>query len=176
MFLRHLRQVRASQTSALRRISDALLVVVSETLISATLADSARDQRVVPAIRAMLSGHAEDEGRHHAYFTSFFELLWHRITPRQREALGPLLPGFIRGLLMPDRTAIEGSLIRLGMGPAEALRVVEESYPELTVLAEMREPSRATRRLFARNAVFDDPATPDTFAAAELLDAECDSE
>ncbi len=62
------------------------------------------------------------------------------------------------------------------MGPAEAHRVVKESYPEPTVLAEIREASRATRRLFARNAVFDDPATADAFAAAWLLDTECNPE
>lgn len=171
-FLHHLRLVRASQTPALRRIADMLFVVVSETLISATLAESWRDGRVVPAVREVLADHAEDEQYHHVYFTGFFELLWHQITPRDRVSLGPLLPGFISGFLSPDRTAITAGLVRCGVRPADTSQIFDESYPEPTVLAEMREASRATRQLFARNGVLDEPATADAFAAAGLFDGD----
>lgn len=171
-FLQHLRLVRASQTPTLRRLADMLFVVVSETLISATLAGSWRDGRVVPAVRQVLADHAEDEEHHHAYFTAFFELLWHQIAPRDRVSLGVLLPGLIRGFLSPDRTAIAAGLVRCGVRLRDTSQVLGESYPEQTVLAQMREASRVTRQLFARNGVLDEPATADAFAAAGLLDGD----
>ncbi len=171
-FLHCLRRVRASRTPALRRIADMLFVVVSETLISGTLKESWRDARVVTAVREVLGDHAEDEKHHHVYFTAFFELLWRQLTPGERASVGPLLPGFIHGFLSPDRAAIAAGLVRCGVRPADAAHVLGESYPEQTVLAEMREASRVTRRLFARNGVLDDPATADAFAAAGLVDGD----
>ena len=169
-FLRHLRRVRAAQPPALRRLADMLFAVVSETLISGTLRESWRDARVEPAVREVLGDHAEDEEHHHLYFTAFFELLWPRLTPAERAAVGPLLPGFIRGFLSPDRPAIEAALVRCGVRPADTAQVLAESYPEEIVLADMREASRVTRRLFARTGVLDEPATADAFAAAGLLE------
>jgi P-aminobenzoate N-oxygenase AurF len=169
-FLRHLRRIRGAQPPARRHLADMLFVVVSETLISGTLRESWRDRRVVPAVREVLGDHAEDEEHHHVYFTAFFELLWPRLTPAERTSLGRLLPGFIRGFLSPDRPAIEAVLVRCGVDPADTAQVLAESYPEETVLADMREASRVTRRLFARNGVLDDPAIADAFAAAGLLE------
>jgi para-aminobenzoate N-oxygenase AurF len=171
-FIRCLRRVRASRTPALRRIADMLFVVVSETLISGTLKESWRDARVVTVVREVLGDHAEDEERHHVYFSAFFELLWRQLTPGERASVGPLLPGFIHGFLSPDRAAITAGLVRCGVRPADTAQVLGESYPEQTVLAEMREASRLTRRLFARNGVLEDPATADAFAATGLVDVD----
>ncbi len=170
VFLRHLRRVRAAQAPAQRLLADMLFVVVSETLISGTLRESWRDARVVPAVREVLGDHAEDEEHHHVYFTAFFELLWPRLSKQERATVGPLLPGFIRGFLSPDHPAIEAALVRSGVRPADTAQVLAESYPEETVLADTREASRVTRRLFARNGVLDEPATADAFAAARLLE------
>src|SRR5262249_48890865 len=122
--LRHLRRIRAAQPPALCRLADMLFVVVSETLISGTLPESWRDGRVVPAVREVLGDHAEDEEHHHVYFTAFFELLWPRLTQGERAAVGPLIPGFIRGFLSPDPPAIEAALVRCGVRPADTARVL----------------------------------------------------
>nr|WP_319949648.1 diiron oxygenase [Streptomyces halobius] len=57
----------------LRGIDELVFAVVSETLISNMLAEIPRDERLPVSVRELVADHAEDEGKHHAYFSSLLE-------------------------------------------------------------------------------------------------------
>jgi hypothetical protein len=109
-FLRRLRAIARTLPRDQRRLSVALFAVVSETLISGILAQVPRDERVVTAVRALIADHAEDEGRHSAFFSQFFAYLSPRLGSELQATLGPLLPQFILAFLEPDASAVRRDL------------------------------------------------------------------
>jgi hypothetical protein len=143
--------------------------IVSETLISAILSDIPQDERVLTAVRELVADHAEDEGRHHAFFSSFFGCVWPQLTRVQRRLLGPLLPELVLAFLEPDFAALATIVGRSGLDEDGVRRVLEESHPPDAVRADIRRNSRATLRLFAEHGVFDEAATREAFAEAQLL-------
>jgi hypothetical protein len=150
-FLRRLRTLQREMPSELRPLGELLFAVVSETLISGILAGILRDRRVVTAVRAIVADHAEDEGRHSAYFSQLFAFLWPRLDDRQKAALGPLLPRFILAFLEPDYPAIRDSLSKYPLGADQVHAVVDETYPRSVVLADAREVAKVTLHLFRHN-------------------------
>lgn len=167
-FLARLAEIRERLPADIRPLADVSFAVVSETLISGTLTKVPKDDRVVTAVRQIMADHAHDEGQHHAYFAVLFELLWPRLTRRERETIGPLLPQFIRVFLDPDYEAIQAILDYCGLAPREAATVLEESYPEASIAAGAKEAATATLNLFKRNGVMDEAAASDAFAACGL--------
>jgi hypothetical protein len=169
-FLRRLRALRRNLPPDQKRLSLSLFAVVSETLISGILAQVPRDARVVSAVRAMIADHAEDEGRHSAFFSQFFAYLWPRLGDGLRAELGPLLPRFIRAFLEPDIAAIRRSLRGFPLRPDEIEAILAESYPVAEVTANAREAATVTLHLFEHNGVMDDPRLADAFREQGLYD------
>ncbi len=112
--------------------------IVSETLISAILSGIPSDPRVVTAVRELVADHAQDEGRHHAYFSRLLEFTWPRLSKAQRALIGPLLPEMILAFLEPDFVAIAGNLRACGLTAEQIDQVMTESYPPATVSAGIR--------------------------------------
>ena len=164
-----LRATQLESPRELRSLIKLFFVIVSETLISATLIQIPRDGRVVSAVRKMVADHAEDEGRHHAYFASLLEMIWPRMTPRQQAAIGPLLPRFILAFLEPDIAAVRSELAGCGLDPDRIQEVIEESYPTPHVIAGARTMAKATLRLFERNGILEHSHTLEQFQAAGLI-------
>jgi hypothetical protein len=139
-------------------------------LISGILAQVPRDERVVTSVREMVADHAEDEGRHSAFFSQFFAYLWPRLGPTLRSELGPLLPEFVRAFLEPDRAAIRRSLAGLPLSRDAVEQIVAESYPTAEVAANARDAATVTLHLFEHNGVMDDPRLADAFREHGLYD------
>jgi hypothetical protein len=137
-------ELKSALDAPLRPLADIFFTTVSETLISGILGAVPRDQAVFTAVRETVADHAEDEGRHHAYFTRFFEYAWPQLTASQRELMGALLPDFVLG-------------------------VIEETYPDDRVHADMRAASGAMLRLFERNGVLESARAADAFQRCGLL-------
>lgn len=167
-FLRTLRQIQRSLPYQASALGEMLFTVVSETLISSILSDIPKDTRVVTAVREIVADHAEDEGRHSAYFSQFFGLLWPQMTEKQRAEVGPLLPQFILAFLRPDVDAIRQSLSRLPLERDEVETILHETYPRESVLANARESATVTLRLLEHQEVLDDPRIGDAFRASGL--------
>jgi hypothetical protein len=163
-FLRKLDAVRAEEPAEIRGLGTLFFTVVSETLISSILCKIPGDDRVVSAVRETVADHAEDEGRHHAYYATFFELVWPQLSRAQRELAGPLLPVFIDAFLSPDLDALRSVLSVTGLNEDEIRGVVEESHPPTEVMGTTRAAARSTVRLLERNGVFEDARTYDAFA------------
>lgn len=169
-FLTDLDRLSAGEDSDTRGLTAVFFTVVSETLISAILCGIPHDKRVISAVRETIADHAEDEGRHHAFFTSFFQYAWHQLGTRQRAVIGPMLPEFIVAFLAPDPAAL-AALFRVAPLDRETIRgVIEESQPPDRVRASIRKAASSTLRLFERNGVFEDSRTRDRFAERGLID------
>ncbi|WP_431043043.1 diiron oxygenase [Streptomyces sp. P1-3] len=167
-FIRRLEEIRAAMEPELRGTESLAFCIVSETLISAILADLPQDRRLPAAVRDVVRDHAEDEGKHHAYFRGVLKHFWHSLSPGQRQRLGPWLPELVTAFLEPDYPATARSLLTAGLTAAQAEAVLAESYPALTVRASIADASRTTVRYFAEVGALDDPATLDAFQAAGL--------
>lgn len=168
-FLRRLRSIQASVSSDMRSLVEVFFTIVSETLISATLSDIPRASNVVTAVRELVADHAEDEGRHHAYFSSVLRALWPQLSMAQQLELGPLLPEFVLGFLEPDLAAARRLLQRYDLGSDEIDRVVHEAYPTHTVQTGVRQAAGATLRLFEHTGVLEHPSIAEAFRERGLL-------
>lgn len=165
--LRRLRRLQSTTSPEQRHLIKLFFCIVSETLLSATLATIPRDDRVVPAVRHLFGNHAEDEARHRAYFSSLLEAVWPRLTRGQQEKIGPLLPQFIFTFLEPDYDAI-GKELSFFLNSDQVQQVMQETYGVEQVAAYVQSMAKATLRLLERNGVLNEPATFDAFKATGL--------
>jgi hypothetical protein len=169
-FMTRLRQLQESLAPELRPLAELLFVVCSETLISATLAEVPDDARVHAAVRDTIRDHAQDEGRHHAYFASFLKYLWHQLSPPVRRELGPLVPDLVLAFLHPDLPSVREELLAHGLSADDSEQVLAEVYDERKVREHARGTARLTLRHFTSVGVLDDPAARERFEELGLLE------
>jgi hypothetical protein len=174
-FLRRLRQIQEELPPADRPLAELLFVVVSETLISAYLADVPEAQDVEPAVREMIRDHAIDEGRHHAFFAVFLRFLWARLDPDERRRAAVLAPRLIDAFLRPDLDAIRLELAGYGLSRSAAEQITGEVYTPDVVREHVRGTARQTVRYLLALDVLDDPRAAEEFHRFGLLDAPDDS-
>jgi P-aminobenzoate N-oxygenase AurF len=171
-FVDRLERINAELDPDLRGLRGLLFATVSETLVSAILCDLPHDRRLPRAVRDSIRDHAEDEGKHHAYFRTVIHRLWPALDPDQRRRLGPVVPQLIRAFLDPDRPGTARALAAIGLPPAEIEQVLAESLPAAAVTRTVAGGAGATVRYFRQVGALDDAGTADAFAAAGLLDAD----
>ena len=168
--LLRLEEIVATVPWDLRQLAEVFFTIVSETLISSILSDIPKDKRIVRSVREVVADHAEDEGKHHAYFSKLLEFLWPLLGERERKEIGPLLPQYILVFLEPDYAAIECELAGCGFKPEEVKQIVYEAYPHAQILAGIRSGAKATIRHFERNGLFEDTRIVDAFQSSGLMD------
>ncbi len=164
-------ELQRSVSVEARELAHLFFVAVYETLISSILARVPRDRRVVEPVRRVIQDHAEDEGRHHAYFSKVFRLVWSNLVPEQRDEIGPLLPAAIHAALEPDYAAVDAILASVGLGPDERRRIVAESYPAAVVLQDIQRAAAATIHLIRRTGGFEHAPTREALRAYGLVSA-----
>jgi hypothetical protein len=152
-----------------RSLVQLLQVVVFETLITSILSDIPGDENVLTIVRDIVSDHAADERRHHAFFASFFTYLWGQLDPTTRERMARYLPILIVRSLQPATQPALDALRAGGFGEDAARRIVAESYNRESVLAGIRTASAKTVRLFQTHGVLDIPGAVESFAEVGLL-------
>jgi hypothetical protein len=168
-FVGRLDAIGASMDDDLQGVESLIFSIVSETLISAILSDIPQDRRLPTAVREVVADHAEDEGRHHAYFRSMLTVFWSALDARQRSAVGRQLPAAIWAFLEPDYSALGVALSALGLPPDQVAQVVAESYPPRQVRRDVAQAARSLLRYVHDLGALDDPRTYDEFAQAGLL-------
>ncbi|MFI6011966.1 diiron oxygenase [Streptomyces sp. NPDC051243] len=156
-FLTRLRELLERIPSQNRALGEMLFVIVSETLISATLAEMPERPDVVAAVRGTIRDHAMDEGRHHAYFAAFLRYLWGQLSPSERRWSARLVPRLIDTFLRPDLPALRQELAGYGLSPDDAEQVIAETYTPEAIRSHLTATSRQTVRYFEALHAFDDP-------------------
>ncbi|HET6356855.1 diiron oxygenase [Streptomyces sp.] len=156
-FLRRLQQILAELPAEERALAELLFVVISETLISASLAEIPDSDDLVPAVRNSIRDHALDEGRHHAYFAVFLRHLWAQLLPRERQFAGRLVPKLMDAFLLPDLESLRTELTGYGLSADQVEQIIAEVYTPEVLSRHSRATSRMTRRYFEQLGAFDDP-------------------
>jgi hypothetical protein len=145
-----------------------LQVVVFETLVTALLKDIPNDPRVVDVVRETVRDHAEDEGRHHIYFSRFFKELWTDLGTGMRRKTAHCLPELIHRSLAPDLAPVRRSLELTSLAREEIDAVLADCYPAARVSAGIRTSARHSIRLFESVGVLDIPGAREAFECAGL--------
>mgnify|MGYP005990514005 CR=1 FL=1 len=169
-FFSRLDSIRATTDVSLGTAVPLAFAICSETLISNLLATLPHDTRLLPAVRDTVRDHAEDEGRHNAYFRAVLDRFWAALTAPERRVIGHLLPQAIIAFLEPDYAAIQRGLVLAGLEPSAAHRVVVESYPPEKVRSTCRDGAASTLRYLAGVGAFDDAYIRENFESSGLLD------
>ena len=146
-----------------------LQVVVFETLVTSILKDVPKDPSVIDTIREVVRDHAEDEGRHHAYFAAFFRELWQGMSPALRERAARCLPELVGRSLTPDLVPVRASLRAAGLGEAAVREIVADCHAPGLLRENVRNSARHTFHLFESVGVMDVPGARDAFTTAGLL-------
>lgn len=167
-FLRRLREILDELPPTDRPLAELLFVIVSETLISASLADVPQREEVAPAVTGTIRDHALDEGRHHAYFAHFLHRLWAQLTPAERRTAGLLVPRLMDAFLRPDLDALREELAGYGLSRDDVEQVVAEVYTPEVLGEHSRATSQQTRRYFRELGAFDEPMTRAELAAYRM--------
>ncbi|MEU1513136.1 diiron oxygenase [Streptomyces sp. NPDC005811] len=169
-FLRRLQEILDELPTADRPLAELLFVIVSETLISASLAELPQRDEVASAVTGTIRDHALDEGRHHAYFAHFLQRLWAELDPAERRTASRLVPRLMDAFLRPDLDALREELTGYGLSKDDAEQVLAEVYTPKVLGAHFRATSQQTRRYFHELGAFDDPMARAALAAHCLLD------
>lgn len=127
-----------------------LFAVISETVLTATLARLGRDPGVLPSVRSFALDHAKDEARHGALFSSLFDAFWRTSAPRVREAALAALPALAEAFLAPDLEGIAADLERAGLDASARAEVLGDVYSTARVRAAIAEAARPTRACLTR--------------------------
>lgn len=169
-FLSRLDQLLADLDASDRGLAKLLFVTVSETLISASLAEHTRGDSAPAAVRDMLQDHAVDEGRHHAFFASFTQYLWARLDPAERLWAGRLIPRLIDIFLTVDTDAIGADLRVAGLSVHDTHQVIEETFKGAEVVRQKRQASSRTLRYFEELDAFREGAALEEMVRLGLRD------
>lgn len=152
-----------------RALARQLFVVVSETMISATLSAVPHDEEVVDTVRAAIADHAVDEGRHHRFFAAYLPRLWGGLGTSDRDLLAPLLPRFMSEFTAPDLAGLRRELIGYGLSRRVVDTVCEESYSSERLRAETAATGAATLRYLQECGALGHGRMSDALGAAGLL-------
>ncbi|MFV2013697.1 MULTISPECIES: diiron oxygenase [unclassified Micromonospora] len=168
-FIDRLDAIQRRLPTELRGAEGLLFTVVSETLISRLLSDLPQDHRLPTAVRVFVRDHAEDEGRHHAYFRSLLQHVWPSSGPSAQRQIGPWIPELIFAFLEPDYELMGRGLHHEGLSAAEVEQVLVESWPRTRVISDVAEAAGAAVRYFQDVGAMDDARTHEAFVAAGLI-------
>ena len=169
-FLTRLKRLQSGlDEPRLRRLALHFFVVVSETLISASLAQLPKNSVVVSAVKEVVSDHAEDEGRHHAFYARYLDILCQEISSEDILIMGKLVPEFILAFLMPDTTSILEELQCYGIGSQKGHDILQEVYQVDVIEPSIRQACKSTVSHFRRNGVIEHPEVMGEFVKAGIL-------
>lgn len=169
-FLVRFERLLAETDETLREVGRLLFVTVSETLISATLAEQANGTGGPAAVRELLQDHALDEGRHHAFFAGFAKHLWARLDASERQWAGRTVPRLIDIFLGVDEAAVRADLVGAGLGHDQARQVTAETFGGSDVEAHRRQVVSRTLRYFLDLDAFDSAEAADALVVHGLAD------
>ncbi|HEX7167193.1 MAG TPA: diiron oxygenase [Acidimicrobiales bacterium] len=143
--------------------------LVSETLISITLARVPLDDRVQLAVRQLLADHADDERRHGAFFRDAVSRLWPLVDADARRAVGVLIPAMLRAFLEPDRDELVATAALYPEAFPDAAAAAEGAVQAITGSPGFVDSASPTLRALREAGVFADAEVAEAFRAEGFL-------
>jgi len=167
-FLTRLNELLAGTDPARRPLLELLFVVVSETLISATLAEYQTSEPMADSVRETIRDHAVDEGRHHAYFASLLSHLWPQLSAAEQAFAARNVPGLVAVFLDPDVAGTQADLRHCGFDAEQAEQITAECFAPDRLAEQRRTMARQTLHYFAELGAFGDGESQDNLQLQRL--------
>ena len=124
------------------KLVELIFTSVSETLITGSLVNVARDGTAPDAVNQIMLDHSRDEGRHHLFFKDFIRRLNKMGRGKFEKAL-ELIPNMIMAFIDPDRPQLMQSMLQVGIREEDARQIIAETYTDEIVNEYARESSKA---------------------------------
>jgi hypothetical protein len=147
----------------LAALVELFLAITSETLITGTLNKLPNDATVQQAVRDIAKDHANDEGRHHAYFRAVCIAVWPLLPAEVQRRIGVLLPEMILAFLAPSPPNISRLLARVEYFDGAEREIAEHVCGHEHVARTVRESCSPTLRTFREAGVFEHAVVVDAF-------------
>ena len=141
---------------------------VSETMITYNLSKIPKDKSVNNFVRGVLKDHAEDEGKHHIFFSRIFPLLWKSISIENKNFIGNLLPQLIHKYLSIDVYEEELWLKSVGFTPKETEVCLLETYGAGEAVGDLNS-TKKTMNYIEKAGVLDTTSIRNSFFIKGLL-------
>jgi hypothetical protein len=145
-----------------------LQVVIFETLVTSVLEEIPPDESIVSVVRDIVADHAEDERRHHAYFSKLFRKLWPSLDRQIQAVCAHRLPDLIYCSVLPDTDMAITAMRQCGIELRTAQDCIAEAYSESKTADYVKMAARKTIQLFRSCGVFEIPGVDESFAARGL--------
>ena len=171
--LQALEDARTSLSEEMRADFELIAVCVAEHVLIKDIVAARREEKLAPAFTRLMSDHASDEGRHAAFFSDLTRRCWVRMSEPSRQAIGTVLPGFIKAYTAGDagREFDRAMLAGCGLPQAAVEEAIEQTDPAYQEIREMHvEMTRAhLMKLLQRTGVLDHAPTLAAFAAHGMI-------
>lgn len=131
-FMNRLRQMQNSVDRP--ELAGLIFTAVSETLITGSLTDVARDRSTPESVTKTMQDHARDESRHHVFFRQLF-LKIDQLDPLGLKSVLHLVPEAVMAFIDPDREQLIHGLVQVGVTVDNAHQIVHETYPQHEIAA-----------------------------------------
>lgn len=131
--IRRLEPIVTRQDRKERILLELFAVIISEMLITGTLHEANIVPGVDEGVSKMLSDHASDEARHHAFYKQVLFHLWPQLSSEHQTLVVDHVYSLLTAYTAPDREALQSELRIVGLSAAQALQVVEETYSIVSV-------------------------------------------
>jgi len=117
----------------LHNLFDLIAVCIGEHVLTKDLISIGKDTNVGEFFKVIMADHVLDEGRHAIFFANTFEIVWAWMDEAAKNAIGTLLPVFMKEYLRQDiqKKYDENILIALGLTSAEVNTVINDSYVDV---------------------------------------------
>ncbi|NET04013.1 MAG: diiron oxygenase [Symploca sp. SIO2B6] len=145
------------------------MTTILETLYVEAYSAIPQDERIAPAVRAVIEDHITDENKHDIYFRGIFTLLWNSLSELKKEQVGQLLPKMVRTFLEPDQIAAHNILQYLGFSTVDSDRILEEVYVPEKITQNIRRAAKPVLRMFEESGVFSISSVKQGFENYQLI-------
>ncbi|MGB4967764.1 MAG: diiron oxygenase [Candidatus Saccharimonadales bacterium] len=117
---------------------------ISETLITNTLSQIPKDSSVIQSVRELVKDHADDEFRHHRFFSFIIKVIWPHISYEKQCLIGCSIPQLIIDYLYPDTSQIVEWIVSIGFSIEEANLIIGDTFKHKDILSYIKEAARPT--------------------------------
>lgn len=142
-----------------------MFTAVSEMLITVSLNNVREGQREKTplAIRQMMSDHAQDESRHHAFYRDLLKAFLCQLPEEKATRLAASMPDYLMAFVAPDIPNIVAELEFIGLTQDEAREVCADTYRNEVVTAYAQACSNGLTDLLHETGMLTRPQVADRF-------------
>ncbi|MCA1298589.1 acyl-ACP desaturase [Stappia indica] len=147
-----------------------IFTAVSEMLITVSL-NNVREglkENTPLAIRQIMTDHAQDESRHHAFYRDILKTFLGQLAKDEAVRLAASMPNYLMAFVAPDIPNIVAELEFVGLSPDEARQVCAETYRDQTVTDYARACSTGLAGLLEETGLLEREDVAERFATAGI--------